>query len=212
MLRVIGTQRTRLSIVASILVALIVGCFAACFAACDRKAEPPPRFGQVPAFSLIDQRGQTVTLGDFQAKLWIVDFIFTTCPDICPMLTQQLAALRKDLPRDPRLRFVSISVDPDYDTPERLRAFAELHGANHPDWYFLTGDANAVKRVVTEGFKQAMQAVSEEEGRPRNVLHGTHFVLVDGGGTIRGFHRTEGEGLAETRAAALALLAEERAP
>lgn len=208
MLRAIPTRRRGLSSAASILAVLLV----ACVAACDRRAEPPPRFGQVPAFSLIDQRGQTVTQGDLRDKLWIVDFIFTTCPDVCPMLTQQLASLRKSLPRDARLRFVSISVDPEYDTPERLRAFAELHGANHPDWFFLTGDASAVKRVVTEGFKQAMQAVPEEPGRPRNVLHGTHFVLVDGTGTIRGFHRTEGEGLAETRAAVEALLAEESSP
>lgn len=177
-------------------------------AACD-DPEPAGDFGSVPSFHLRDAQGREITLTTFSGKVWIADFIFTSCPDVCPLLTEQLAAVRKRLARhDARLAYASFSVDPEHDTPQKLGAFAAAHGAVAPNWYFLTGANAEVTRVVKQGFKQAMEAEPEAPGRPRNVLHGTHFVLVDAAGKIRGFYRSDEEGMDELVSATERLVSE----
>jgi protein SCO1/2 len=185
--------------------ALLLAC--ALLAACGSKSQAQlEHYGAVPQFSLLDQTGATVTDADLRGRVWIADFIFTSCPDVCPLLTEQLNALRKQLPADAPLAFVSFSVDPDHDTPERLRTFAGQHGGNVGNWHFLTGPIDQVKSVVTNGFKQAMDAEPFAEGKPRNVLHGTHFVLVDPQGEIRGFFANDPEGQAALKSAVQTLL------
>jgi protein SCO1/2 len=180
-----------------------------CANACST-AQPLPRYGPLPKFSLQNQRGQTVTQRDLQGRVLVVDFIFTSCPDVCPLLTEQLQALHKQLPPRAKLGLVSFSVDPEHDTPQRLQRFAAQHGADLPDWWFLTGPLDEVKRVVTSGFKQAMQAQPVAAGQPANVLHGTHFVLVDAAGQIRGFYASDADGRAALKAAVKVLLDETR--
>ena len=195
---------------------LLRACVASCWLALALVAcshdEPLGSFGAVPQFSLRDQSGNTITRAAFSKKISIVDFIFTSCPDVCPLLTEQLAGLRRRLPNDPRLGYVSFSVDPEHDTPQKLREFAAQHGATAPNWLFLTGGLDDVKRVVTQGFKQAMELQPSAPNQPRNVLHGTHFVLVDGTGTIRGFFRSDRDGMAELQRSASQLLREETHP
>ena len=161
--------------------------------ACQRESKLD-RYGQLPQFTLQNQLGNEFSDADLRGRVVVVDFIFTSCPDVCPLLTQQLGALRKKLPVDAPLSFVSFSVDPEHDTPEKLRVFAQQHGVDVPNFWFLTGPIAEVKRVVTLGFKQAMQAEPVQEGKPRNVLHGTHFVLVDRRGEIRGFFANDPNG------------------
>lgn len=182
----------------------------ACFVllvACEREAKLG-RYGQLPQFALQNQLDRRFTDADLRGRVLVVDFIFTSCPDICPLLTQQLAALRKRLPSDAPLSFVSFSVDPEHDTPARLRAFAQQHGVDVPNFWFLTGPIAEVKRVVTLGFKQAMQAEPVVQGKPRNVLHGTHFVLVDRRGEIRGFFANDSTGHDALQKAVSVLLSE----
>ncbi len=176
--------------------------------ACTRD-EPLPSFGAVPQFSLRDQTGATVTRDSLTKKVWVVDFIFTSCPDVCPLLTEQLAGVKKRLPDDPRLVYVSFSVDPEHDTPEKLREFAAHHGATAANWRFLTGGLDDVKRVVVQGFKQAIDAQPTAPNAPANVLHGTHYVLVDGTGTIRGFFRSDSDGIRDLEHATAQLLRQE---
>lgn len=176
--------------------------------ACGGQGASLGSYGELPGFALKDQRGVEVRDADLKGRVLVVDFIFTSCPDVCPLLTQQLAGIRKQLQPRASLAFVSFSVDPEHDTPERLQQFATQHGADHADWYFLTGPLAQVREVVTSGFKQAMQAEPVVPGKPRNVLHGTHFVLVDRSGQIRGFFRNDGEGTAQLQKAAAQLLAE----
>jgi len=175
-------------------------------AGCRAGEESLGDYGAMPDFELRDQRDERVRAADLRGRVLVVDFIFTTCPDVCPLLTQQLVGLRKQLGADGRVTYVSFSVDPEHDTPSKLKQFATLHGADQPDWHFLTGPLEAVREVVTRGFKQAMQLEPEQPGKPRNVLHGSHFVLVDRAGTIRGFFRSDAEGIASLRAATQRLL------
>ena len=175
--------------------------------ACQRETKLE-RYGQLPQFTLQNQLGNSFTDADLRGRVVVVDFIFTSCPDVCPLLTQELAALRKKLPLEAPLSFVSFSVDPEHDTPEKLRVFAQQHGVDVPHFWFLTGPIAEVKRVVTLGFKQAMQAEPIQEGKPRNVLHGTHFVLVDRRGEIRGFFANDPAGHHALQKAVSVLLSE----
>ncbi len=176
------------------------------------KSPALPSYGRVPEFAFQDQHGQAASRALLLGKVSIANFMFTSCPDVCPLLTEQLAGVRKQLPQGAALGFVSFSVDPEHDTPAKLQAFAAAHGADQADWHFLTGPIDEVRRVVVTGFKQAMQAQPEAPGRPRNVLHGTHFVLVDRSATIRGFYRTDAEGLSQLRTDTQRLLQEPSSP
>jgi protein SCO1/2 len=174
------------------------------------REEPPElgHFGKLPAFRLQNQLGNAFSDRDLRGRVVVVDFIFTSCPDVCPLLTEQLRGLRKQLPTQQPLSFVSFSVDPEHDTPARLREFAKVHGVDVPDFWFLTGPSAQVKDVVTRGFKQAMEAQPAREGEARNVLHGTHFVLVDKQGEIRGFFPSAREAEADLKRGLQVLLSE----
>lgn len=162
-------------------------------AAACRPGEPLPRIASVPAFQMRDQDGQPFTERDMRGKVAIVSFMFTSCPDVCPILTNKLAGLRTELlPQRPDVRFVSISVDPEKDQPAVLKDFAQQHGADYPDWRFLTGSIAALRDVVVQGFKQSLD---RGDGSPHGIMHGTHVVLVDKAGAIRGFYRSDQEGL-----------------
>ncbi len=148
-------------------------------------APPLPVLGTVPAFRFTDQNGATFGPETLAGRPWVADFIFTRCPTVCPLMTERLAALQPRLGE--RVHLVSVSVDPDFDTPERLRAFAVEHGAASPRWHFLTGDTASVQRAITQGFKISVV----HEGAADDALtliHGVHLVLVDGQGRIRGYY------------------------
>lgn len=201
--RVAVAPRTRdvvflVALVASALIGL---------AGCPQTPELPV-VGHVPDFTLTDQRGRTVHGRDLDGEIVIADFIFTRCVTACPMLTSQMANFRRRLgARADRVRFASITVDPEYDTPEVLARYAATHGA--PDsWLFLTGDAAAIRRVVVQGFRVAMGARTADDDGAFDILHSQHFVLVDRQRRIRGYYRTDTAGLAELDAAIDALLAE----
>ncbi len=148
-------------------------------------APPLPVLGTVPAFHGIDQNGSAFGPETLAGKPWVADFIFTRCPTVCPLMTERLAAL---LPRlGDQLHLVSLSVDPDFDTPERLRAFAWEHGATSNRWHFLTGDSAAIQRAVTQGFKISLSHEGADDDF-LSIVHGVHLVLVDAQGHIRGYY------------------------
>lgn len=154
-----------------------------------------PELAIVPAFQITDQRGAPFTLADLAGKVWIANFMFTSCPDVCPLLTERMAGLRRRLqPYGASVHLVSFSVDPETDTPAVLTRYAREHGADFPNWTFLTGSTEDVRKVVVGSFKQSMQAV-KDPGKPANILHGSHFVLVDGAATIRGYYPSDGPAL-----------------
>ena len=144
-----------------------------------RDVEQLPVIRAVPEFSLTDQNGQTVTNADLRGKIWIADFIFTRCKGPCPLMTARMLEMQRALTKTPEVKLVSVTVDPEYDTPELLKAYAEANHADPERWKFLTGDKAVVEKLVTEGF---MQHLAEENGEP---VHGTMFLIVDGNGMVR---------------------------
>jgi protein SCO1/2 len=112
-----------------------------------------PAYGRVPDFVLTERSGQPLKAGDLRGRVWIADFIYTRCGDTCPLLGALMARLQADLADAPDLRLVSFSVDPAWDTPQVLRAYAARFGADPARWLFVTGDAGAMRRLVAEGFR-----------------------------------------------------------
>ena len=144
-----------------------------------RDVERLPVIRAVPEFSLTDQNGQTVTNDDLRGRIWIADFIFTRCKGPCPLMTARMLEMQRALTKTPEVKLVSVTVDPEYDTPEVLKASAEANHADPDRWKFLTGDKAVIEKLVTEGF---MQHLAEENGEP---VHGTMFLIVDGNGMVR---------------------------
>jgi protein SCO1/2 len=156
-------------------------------------------FGHVPSFALTDQMGRTVTDKDLRGSAWVANFVFTRCPSVCPMLTAKFQALQTKLGKLPGVRYVSISVDPEYDTPQVLAEYAQRFSADSTRWQFLTGPLKDIEKTVVNGFKIHMGQPQKSESDPTlvEIMHGEHFVLVDGEGVIRGYYRADQSGLAE---------------
>ena len=152
-----------------------------------RRPEPPPVLSEVPEFTLVNRDGRTVRRADLAGSPWIADFIFTRCPASCPMMTSRMARLDRELPRGLEVRLVSISVDPEHDTPEVLQRYAESFKAP-ARWLFLTGDGEQIYRLSKEGFKLGVDAAPQGVETAEPILHSTRFVLVDGEGRIRGYY------------------------
>ena len=150
-----------------------------------RRPSPLPVLGNVPTFALTERTGRPLTNDDLAGHVWIVDFIFTRCPDFCPALTARMAGLAKQLaPAGDPIRLVSISVDPVHDTPDVLRDYATRAGARD-GWLFVTGDRAAVASLLRDGFKVAWA----DDGPPTSpITHSDRFVLVDRMLRIRGYY------------------------
>jgi protein SCO1/2 len=152
---------------------------------------PPPVLGAVPAFQLTDQDGHAFGSGELAGRVWIASFIFTRCETVCPRVTAQMTRIQaRTRSLEPALHLVSFSVDPEHDTPERLAAYARAHHANPRMWTFVTGASGPVRETVEKGLRVSM---GREPGNPSPaaISHGTHLVLVDGAGRIRGYYDPE---------------------
>jgi protein SCO1/2 len=149
-----------------------------------------PVYGHVPAMHLVDERGRPFTEGSMLGHATVVDFIFTYCKSSCPRLTARMGDLQARLSREGSdVRLVSISVDPENDTPEVLARYAAAEHADPERWSFLTGDADDVQKVVVAGFKVAAARAAKDAGES-DVVHGDWFVLVDDRGDVRGYYPT----------------------
>jgi protein SCO1/2 len=154
-------------------------------------------YGEVPPFELVDQSGNTFSSEKLKGRVWAVGFIFTRCPSICPVLTalmKEVETTSADLGSD--FQLVSFSVDPSYDTPEVLQAYATKHGANLERWTFLTGKPGDVEKTVVEGLKISMgrSSVDEDIVDVDAVFHGTKALLIDQDMKIRGYYSLEDRG------------------
>ncbi len=150
---------------------------------------PPPVLGAVPDFSLVDQDGRPFAAEDLRGKVWIADFIFTRCPSICPAMTTVMSQVQhRSRNLGSAFRLVSISIDPEHDTPAALRAYAEKYAFSPRMWTFATGGSSKdIQKMVSDGFKIA--AGQNGDGKdPGDIFHGSHFVLVDAAMHIRGYY------------------------
>ncbi|HSR70024.1 MAG TPA: SCO family protein [Acidobacteriota bacterium] len=147
---------------------------------------------EAPEFSLINSRGETVTRQDLSGYVWVADFMFTRCPGPCPLMTRAMLELQEIIQPEEPVRFVSISVDPAYDRPQVLARYARRYGADTSRWHFLTGPPDDTVRLVVNGFFTAVQRGRAESAEtavnPSEIIHGTHFLLIDVQGRVRGIY------------------------
>jgi protein SCO1/2 len=141
-------------------------------------------YGTVPSFQLTNQNGQPFGSTQLAGKIWIADFVYTTCPGPCPMISSRMSELQKPLEKTD-VHLVSFSVDPEKDTPAVLRRYAERLQAEPGRWDFLTGPKSAIYNLSHDGFKLAISDGSDAQRIP---VHSTRIVLVDRRGQIRGYY------------------------
>ena len=147
------------------------------------------KYWQLPQFELLDQNGKLFTASGMKGKVWVVDFFYSSCPGPCPALTSQLSGVHRDFAGESGVGFLSISSDPEKDTPEVLRAYA---GKFHADerWFFLTGSKTRIYELANYGFKLSLKEVVDS---PDPISHSTRLCLVDQQNYVRGFYEGVGE-------------------
>ena len=156
----------------------------------DRPLEGLKQFGSVPPFSLLERSGRRLTLPDLKGKVWMVNFIYTNCPDTCPVQSAQMRQIQDELKGEEDLRLISITVDPARDTPEVLSEYATRFHADPERWLFLTGEKETIYNFARDGFRLGAAELPHEK-RPESGATHTHsprFVLVDREAQIRGYY------------------------
>jgi len=156
-----------------------------------------PVIGPVAGFTLTNQDGQVTTLADLTNRVWIADIIFTRCAGSCPIMSKQMESLQDALPPTNRTRLVTLTTDPDFDTPPVLKKYGERYGANSNRWTFLTGTKSEIGRLAANSLKlSAVPVKPEDRQNPADLfIHSTIFVIVDQHARLRGTFETQGDGV-----------------
>lgn len=176
-------------------------------------AAPLPVLGQVSGFQLTNQSGLPVNGGELRGRIWVGDIIFTRCPGPCVRMSTALSRLQSALPATGGIRLVSLTADPDHDTPTVLGEYARRFSADTNRWQFLTGSKKELYRLAIDDL---LLAVGENplgtNAPPEDLfIHSTRLVLVDGVGRVRGtFDGEDAEVVPRVVRATEALLAESR--
>lgn len=146
----------------------------------------PEDFHRIPDFSLVNQRGETISKNDVLGKISVVDFFFTSCPGICPKMTGNMAIVQQEFLESEDVILMSHSVTPEYDSVPVLREYADLKGVQDERWHLLTGD-----REVIYDLGRNQYFIEEDLGVQKGTdgfIHTENFILVDQQGYIRGIY------------------------
>ena len=162
----------------------------------SRNYHPPlPVIGPVADFTLTNQAGQVTTLADFTNHVWVADIIFTRCAGPCPRLTRQMKILQDKLPADNLAKLVTLTTDPDFDSPAVLKKYGERAGADFARWTFLTGTPREIAQLASGSLKLSSQPVKlDQQQNPVDLfIHATLFVVVDKHAQLRAYFETGGD-------------------
>jgi protein SCO1 len=163
-----------------------------------RVPDPPPVISKLPEFSLTDQSGKTFGTKELEGRVWVASFFFTSCVTVCPRLMAATKTLQERYAQNEvPVHLVSITVDPDTDTPEKLAAYAQKIGADPSRWTFLTGDLAKIHALIREGFLTHVGDKEVSEAGVMDIGHGGKLMLVDGAGGVRGAYESSELGLDE---------------
>jgi protein SCO1/2 len=139
----------------------------------------------IPDFRFTTQDNDLRGRKEMEGKVTIVDFFFTSCPSICPVMSTEMERVNDAFRNEPDVQIYSISIDPEYDTPEVLKDYADRHNAIQGKWFFLTGDKEEIYNLARCGF---ILPTIDGHGEPDDFVHSDKFVLVDELGRIRGYY------------------------
>jgi len=138
--------------------------------------------GPAPEFLLTDQTGAAFSSTQLRGQIYVVEFFFTTCPSICPIMTQNLLKVQSAFADELGISLISITINPTFDTPEVLSAYAQKYGISHPNWHLLTGPQDEIYDIANKGFNLYVGEGAEIDG---GFEHSGFFALVDEKGMIR---------------------------
>jgi protein SCO1/2 len=152
-------------------------------------AQTLPVIGQISEFNLTNQDGEHISLASLRGQVWVADVIFTRCAGPCPTMTHELAKLQSALPTGQPVRLVTLTSDPENDTPPVLKRYAARFGADSNVWSFLTGPKSEIRRLEINDFKfVVVEKGAKEQETPEDLfIHSAWFVLVDQQGRVRGW-------------------------
>lgn len=149
----------------------------------DRFTKPDlATIGNVPEFSFTNQNQKTITNQSYNKKVYIVEFFFTTCPSICPIMNKNMVKIQDEFFANPNLGIASFTIDPNTDTAEVLKEYASQYKITNPNWNLLTGDKEAIYKLANSGFNLY---VGENSGVEGGFEHSGFFALIDKEGNIR---------------------------
>ncbi|MEN8928044.1 MAG: SCO family protein [Flavobacteriales bacterium] len=140
---------------------------------------------QIAPFSFTNQEEEIVTEEYLKNKITIVDFFFSTCPTICPEMTKNMVAIQKKWQGNKDVQFLSHTVDPKTDTPQKLKRYATYFNLNTENWHLVTGDK---QELYNQGFHSYMVTTDEDDIAPGGFIHSSLFILVDKNLHIRGIY------------------------
>ncbi len=138
--------------------------------------------GKVMPFSFTDQNGKTITNKDYEGKVYVAEFFFTTCPSICPIMNENMVKIQDEFMGNPNVGIASFSIDPEHDTPQVLKEYAQNKGMTKPQWHLLTGEKEKIFELANKGFNIYVGQTEEADG---GFEHSGLFALIDQNGNIR---------------------------
>lgn len=139
---------------------------------------------QIPDFSFYNQDSLLVTAQNFENKVYVADFFFTSCPTICPVMKKNMLKIQEAYAQTPEVMLISHSIDPVHDTVMRLRSYGERMGIDSQKWYLVTGDKDAIYKTASD----YMVSAAEDESAPGGYIHSGALVLIDQKRRIRGYY------------------------
>ncbi len=146
------------------------------------KEEALAKIGPAPKFELTDQNNAKISNKDYAGKVYVMEFFFSTCPSICPIMNKNMVEVEKAFSTEKNFGIASVTINPDNDTPEVLKAHAAKLGVTAPNWHFLTGDKDYIFNLANKGFNLY---VGENNKALGNFEHSGLFALIDKNGNIR---------------------------
>lgn len=163
-----------------------------------------PIHGQISDFALVEKSGKPLAAQALAQRVWVADFIFTSCKAECPLMNLEMAKIQQAFLNQDQVKLVSFTVDPETDTPQRLKTYAQNFKAVSDKWYFLTGERTALMQLTQQDFKLAVTAApahdhhqhgasSASDTTSQPFLHSQKFVLVDQQMRIRGYYDSQVE-------------------
>ena len=178
----------------------------------SRQLPQLPVLGSVAAFTLTNQDGQITTLADLTNHVWVADIVFTRCAGPCPRMTGQMELLQNFLPPASTAKLVTLTTDPENDSPAVLKKYGQRFDADFNRWTFLTGTKNEIAALASGSLKLSAQPVKPAERKDVADLfiHTTIFVIVDKHARLRGFFETGGDGVDWTNSVQPRILASVR--
>lgn len=151
----------------------------------DTTIQHKAKYHKIADFSLINQNGDTITQDTYKDKIYVADFFFTTCPNICPIMTDHMYQIQKETFNDDDIMLLSHTVTPEIDSVAQLKKYAKAKGVNDKKWHLVTGSKKQIYELARKSY---LAVETDGNGDEYDMIHTENFMLIDKKQQIRGFY------------------------